>query len=190
MPKSSADAQAAAYVEAALSGLLEQARSEKARGAKDALSADLEAHLRDSLERAYRATQSPAEAAPLAPSAAPEAAAGDQIYAEFWPPSGPVKGLFGWQLVIPHDQVEPFLRDAGGISTAIAAGLGVIPEIGALLAGVVKAYVAVMGAAIRAVDKGNGVYLHQSWLVEAAIIASGGLLTGPALLAAFIPTTR
>ncbi len=53
-----------------------------------------------------------------------------------------------------------------------------------------QALLDLMGAVIRAVDKGNGVYLNQTWLIEAAIVASGGILAGPALLAAFVPTTR
>jgi hypothetical protein len=98
--------------------------------------------------------------------------------------------IWGWRLNVPHSQVEPLLNGSEVVGKIIEIGLNVIPEVGEILGLVVGAYVAVMGAIIRAVDKGSGVYLNQTWLVEAAIIASGGILAGPALLVAFVPTTR
>lgn len=183
MSKTSANAHASAFSSAALAALREQAiHVEGARAKTRALAPDVEAHLRQSLERAYQASSQMAGGVLPVAAARKSDPAGDVIYAEAF--------LWGWRLVIPHDQVEPFLKTTGDLTTIIATGLGVIPEVGAILSAVVKLYVGIMSGVIRAVDKGNGVYLNQTWLVEAAIIASGGLFIGPALAVAFIPTTR
>jgi len=142
-------------------------------------SPELIAHAEESLARAYESLlgQGPLECKEPSVSAG-----GEVITAQacFW----------GWRLNVPHSQVEPLLNGSEVVSKIIEIGLDVIPEIGEILGLVVGLYVKVLGAIIRAVDKGNGVYLNQSWLVEAGIILSGGILAGPALAAAFIPTTR
>ncbi len=141
---------------------------------------EMKVHVEASLAKAIEAMLRQSEEAE--PEAARAGARNDVITAQaFW---------WGWRLNVPHNQVEPLLNGSEIVSTIIELGLHVIPEIGEILGLVVKAYVAVMGAVIRGVDKGHGVYLNQTWLVEAAIIASGGILAGPALAVAFIPTTR
>jgi hypothetical protein len=181
MSTTTPNVQASAFSSAALAAFRDQTRAEGVRAKTKALAPAVEAHIRDSLERAYNASGQMAEGT-MPVAARKSAAPGDVIYAEaLW---------WGWRLVIPHDQVEPFLKTTGDVSSIISAGLGVIPEVGSILSSVVKLYVGIMSGVIRAVDRGKGVDLNQTWLIEAAIIASGGLLIGPALAAAFIPTTR
>lgn len=146
--------------------------------ARISVTPDLKAHIVASLARYYESLFAPSEGD--APGS--DAAANDKITAQafFW----------GWRLNVPHSQVKPLLDGSEVVSKILEIGLDVIPEVGEILGLVVNAYVAVMGGVIKAVDKGNGVYLNQSWAIELVIIASGGILAGPALLAAFIPTTR
>lgn len=96
---------------------------------------------------------------------------------------------WGWHLRVPHSQVEPLINGVDDVSAIIDVALHLVPEVGEIVALVLKLYVTVMAGVIKAVDKGKGVYLSQTWLIEGAIIASGGVLAGPALAAAFIPTT-
>ena len=95
---------------------------------------------------------------------------------------------WGWRLKVPHNQVDPLINGTDDVTSIIEVALNVVPEVGEILALVLKAYVAAMAKIIKSIDKGKGVYLSQLWLVEGAIIASGGILAGPALAAAFIPT--
>lgn len=83
---------------------------------------------------------------------------------------------WGWRLNIPHSQVEPFLDGTEAIAKIVEVGLGVVPEVGEAIAAAVMAYVAIYKGLILAVDKGNGVYLNQTWLNTPGLI--------------FVPTTR
>jgi hypothetical protein len=99
-----------------------------------------------------------------------EAAAvgGEKITAQaFW---------WGWHLSVPHSQVKALLDGTEGIAAIVEAALNVVPEVGELIALGVKGYVALEKNLILLIDKGNGVYLSQTWLNTPGII--------------FVPTTR
>lgn len=145
-------------------------------------SADLTAEQQRAMEMATQALLKMVELGPQPEGPRAAAAPGDVITAKaFW---------WGWHLDVPHDQVEPLLSNTEKVAEIVETALHFIPEVGALVALALKAYFAVMRQVVEKVDKGNGVYLSQTWAIYAALIASGGLL-GPALVPVlFIPTTR
>ncbi len=77
---------------------------------------------------------------------------------------------WGFNIQISHDDVTQILNVFDGLDQFIGAISAVLPSVIRPFLGVVKIFLEVSSAVLRAVDRGRGVYISMSWFAPGVFV--------------------